>query len=98
MTHTVQVGSVEGDGAEVRTGGAGEQAQQGGLAGAVGSEQSDCLSGRRRDADVVDDEGAAAGPGYVVSAEGHGMLRVRKSKTAKAGTPIKAVTTPTGIS
>jgi hypothetical protein len=69
--------AVEGDDTRGRGEDAGEQAQEGGLAGAVRAEQSDGGAGGRGDADAVEDDPAVGGARDTVGAETLSGCRLR---------------------
>src|SRR5690606_7821877 len=75
-----------------------QQAQQAGLARSVGAEQADHGARTGFDADPVDDDAVANGPGHARGGEVHTRTLRRRRTSAKAGTPSRAVATPTGSS
>src|SRR3546814_19821574 len=84
----------------------GHHVQQGGLARAVGAEQSREGARLAEQVDVLDDGAAVdlpadrldVAPHAVLLLPGHDDSRWRRRRNAKKGDPITPVTTPTGIS
>src|SRR5690606_12132542 len=77
-----------------------ERAQEGALARAVGADDRHHFAGaERRQAEALDDGAAAIAGAEVLDVQpAHARPPLRKISTRKTGTPITAVTMPTGIS